>query len=147
MNGYPNEYASATVETVEEYLREQKGHGTVIRTPPGVEETGFLCEIAAENRRFFLRICAEPKLGFLRCDLYPAQPPKTGRANDLAGWCAEMTGRWRIGSLQADLSRGTMFAHVETSFRDGPIGWSTLACLEQILLNMLLEALAMREEL
>lgn len=141
MNGYPNEYAAATVKTVEEYLREQEGHGTVIRTPAGAAETGFLCEIAAERRRFFLRVYVEPQLGFLRCDLYPAQPLEGEGTNALPRWCAEQTQRWRVGSLQADPARCTIFAHAEASFRDVPVSRGTLACLEQILLNMLLEAL------
>lgn len=147
MKDYPAEFFDRTVETVEKYLREQTGHGTVIRTPVEGAETAFLCETAADGKRFFLRIRVEQELGFVLCDLYPALDLSGWTEANLLGWCAEQTDRWKIGSLRPDIPRNSVFAHVESAFRDGPVSEDTLACLEQLLLTMLLDALRELEAL
>jgi len=138
MSDYPEKYYLETVDCVEWCLRFGQGHGAVSRTPPGGEETGFLCEVAAEGKLFFLRVCADRKLGFLLCDLYPTVRFDERHANSMQRWCVEKSAEWRTGTLQMDFARGTVFAHGETSFRDGAVSAGTLFCMEQLLLSMLL---------
>lgn len=152
MNGYPKERFFLTVQTIEDYLLEQQGHGTVVRTPTQTQETEFLCELAVDGKLFFLRVRVDATLGFLLCDLYPTLKFSEEKQEELSRWCMERAAQWKVGSLQRDRSRGTVFAHVETSFRDGAVGQRTIAHIEQLLLSMLLPhyeeltALAQREE-
>lgn len=152
MNGYPAEHFFLTVQNIEDYLLEGQGHGAVVRTPMQAQETGFLCKLAVDGNLFFLRVRVDRGLGFVLCDLYPTLKFPEEKLQELSGWCIEQTAQWRAGSLQMDFSRGTVFAHVETAFRDGAVSRETIAYMEQLLLSVLLShyeeltALAQREE-